>query len=205
MLYVPAAMSVQQTGWSQDGNWFWDGARWNDSISEDGQWRYDGTSWQPFQGQRTAMPMQAFGPPVAAAPPPSPIPLGAAAPGADPQVAMPSWVAPAEIERLQQEKIERQMAAVAPPPAPLPPELDWRRAGEFMEYHRGPKTYSSWQTGAVSVFIYIFLLWFCGPVSLIFVWMTGWGWIAKGITSFISFAFSALLVLFVIARASVGT
>src|SRR4029077_15265195 len=126
---------------------------------------------------------------------PSPIPLGAAAPGVDPLVAMPSWVAPTEIERLQQEKIERQMAAVQPPPAPLPPELDWRRVGEFMEYHKGSKTYSSWQKGAVSVFIYIFLLWFCTPVSLVFVWMTGWGWIAKGITSFISLAFSALLVL----------
>ena len=33
------AIEAAQTGWSADGNWFWDGARWNDAVSEDGKWR----------------------------------------------------------------------------------------------------------------------------------------------------------------------
>jgi len=39
------AIEAAQTGWSDDGNWFWDGARWNDAVSEDSKWRFDGNSW----------------------------------------------------------------------------------------------------------------------------------------------------------------
>lgn len=51
-------MAVAQTGWSADGNWFWDGATWNAALSADGKWRFDGSGWQPFSGRRTAMPGQ---------------------------------------------------------------------------------------------------------------------------------------------------
>jgi hypothetical protein len=167
-------MSSQQTGWSADGNWFWDGSKWNDAISEDGRWRFDGADWIAFQGQRTPMPPLAFNtePPFAQA--------------VDPGEAMPSWVAKAEIERLQEQQIEQQIAAVAPPPPPLPPELDWRRVGEFMEYHQGTHAFSSWQIGPLSVIIYIVLLWFCTPLSVVFVWLTGWGTTSKVVTTLLS-------------------
>jgi hypothetical protein len=191
-----ALMSVQQTGWSPDGSWFWDGARWNDSISEDGQWRFDGMSWQPFQGQRTAMPVQPFNPPPAALVPPSPLPIGAAAPGADPLAAMPSWVAPSEIERLQQEKIEQQMAAVAPPAPPPPPDRDWRRVGEFMKYSKssGP---AFWRVGWTSVGIYVLLLWLCSPVALVYVWLTGWRTYTKIYRTAIALFFVSALVRYI--------
>ena len=62
--------------WSADGNWFWDGARWNEAVSEDGQWRFDGTDWKPFAGQRSTMPSPAAPP----APVPEPSPTVVASP-----------------------------------------------------------------------------------------------------------------------------
>jgi len=191
-----ALMSVQQAGWSADGNWFWDGAQWRDSISQDGQWRFDGTTWQAFQGGRTAMPVQPLNPQPAAAPP-SPLPLGAAAPGADPLVAMPSWVAPSEIERLQQQKIEEQMAAVAPPAPPPPPERDWRRVGEFMTYSKSTSGAAFWRVGWTSVGIYVVLLWLCSPIALVYVWLTGWRMYTKIYRTVIALFFVSALVRYV--------
>src|SRR2546425_12988608 len=96
------AVDAAQTGWSAEGNWFWDGAQWNEAVSEDGKWRFDGNTWQAFAGQRSAMPPM----PASPAPPPPapPAPQAAiAAPAAD----MPSWVDPSEVERIAREKQER--------------------------------------------------------------------------------------------------
>lgn len=192
-----ARMSAEQTGWSPDGNWFWDGAQWRDSISEDGQWRFDGTSWQTFQGRRTPMPVQPIIPLPPAGPPSSPLPVGAGAPGADPSAAMPSWVAQAEIERLQQEKIEQQMAAVAPPAPPPPPERDWRRVGEFMTYSKSTSAPAFWRVGWTSVGIYVALLWLCSPIAVVYVWLTGWQLYTKVYRTAIAVFFVAALVNYV--------
>lgn len=190
-------MSSVQTGWSADGNWFWDGAQWNDAVSEDGKWRFDGAGWQPFTGQRTSMPGQPLHPPAPPAPPPPPAWAGSAGvvagppPPSAPAVAaaapLPSWVDPSEIERMERERREREAAALAAPP-PLPPEADWRLAGERMQYsdYSHNVHYASWQVGTTSILIYILLLWLCGPVSAIFVWFTGWSLTSKLITTFIS-------------------
>jgi len=200
-------MSSVQTGWSADGNWFWDGAKWNDALSEDGKWRFDGAGWQPFMGRRTAMPGQppAPPPPPAApeppaplappAPPPPPVWAGSAAGAAAP---LPSWVDPSEVERMAREKREREAAALAAPP-PLPPEADWRLAGERMQYsdYSHNVHYASWQVGTTSILIYILLLWLCGPISAIFVWFTGWSLTSKIITTFISLI-GLIIVLFLV-------
>lgn len=185
-------MSSVQTGWSADGNWFWDGAKWNDALSEDGKWHFDGSGWQPFTGQRTPMPSQPLYPPAPPAPPtppaPPPPPAWAGSAGAAPAPApLPSWVDPSEIERMEREKREREAAALAAPP-PLPPEADWRLVGERMQHsdYSHNVNYASWQVGTTSILIYILLLWLCGPVSAIFVWFTGWSLTSKLITTFIS-------------------
>ena len=92
-----------QTGWSADGQWFWDGSKWNDSVSADGRFRYNGTAWEPFSGIRSPMPAQPFGAPAAPAPaaPIAPIPPPAtqpAPPAAEEEY--PSWLAPSEIAGL---------------------------------------------------------------------------------------------------------
>ncbi len=167
-------MAIAQTGWSSDGNWFWDGARWNDALSADAQWRFDGSSWQPFKGQRTPMPAVP-GP----APSPAPVPAPAPVAGLPDTSAMPSWVAASEIQRLESEKIERRLAEMLPP-APLPADRDWRRVGEFMQYTPTARTAPAfWKAGWSSALIYVFLLWFCSPVALIYVWMTEWRMVTK--------------------------
>src|SRR5438105_13433207 len=106
------ATNLLQTGWSADGNWFWDGSKWNDAISADGRWKFDGKSWQAFAGPRT------------------PVPGAAAQPAAEPA---PTWLAASESERLQQAKADRARAgasAQAQQAQPLPKELDWRYAGQ---------------------------------------------------------------------------
>ena len=191
-MYRPAFVSTRQTGWSADGNWFWDGSKWNDAISEDGRWRFDGANWVPFQGERTPMPPLAFD----TAPP--------FTPHVDPQESMPSWVAASEIDRMQQQQIEQQMAAVAPPPPPLPPEQDWRRVGEFMEYHQGPRAYSWWQIGPLSVIIYLVLLWFCVPGALLFLWFTGWSTTSKVIVTLFSVGLWVFAIIYYVTRATYG-
>ena len=152
------------TGWSADGNWFWDGAKWNDAVSTDGRWRFDGQAWQPFSGARTP-------------PPPSPIPVAAAAAPTPVEEPPPSWLAPSEVDRLRNEQAARERAAVeaaANPPAPLPKELDWRYVGSTMERHYSEKQYAEWQVGPLSVAIFIVLWLFCVPASLYFLWKSGW-------------------------------
>ena len=70
------------------------------------------------------------------------------------------------------ERRERE-ALAAQPVAPLPPELDWRRAGEFIEYSHTP-TVPFWKHGYTSLFIYLGLLCLCSPVALLYVWLTEW-------------------------------
>jgi hypothetical protein len=152
-------MAVVQTGWSGDGNWFWDGAKWNDAISQDGQWKFDGVNWQPFAGVRTTMPALPFGR--------SAVSSVAAS--------MPSWVAESEIQRLESQKIEQRLAEMTPA-APLPPDRDWRRVGEFMTYSKSaPGSMPTfWKSGIMSLFIYLGLLWLCSPLALVYVWLTEW-------------------------------
>jgi len=149
-------MNSSQPEWSADGNWFWDGRMWNDAVSTDGSWRFDGREWRPFQGLRSPMP-----------PPPE-----AASPAAN----LPGWVAQSEVDRFAREARDREQLAAqaALPQPPLPPELDWRRVGEHMEFHHQEKEYSSWQVGPTSVIIYLLLYWACVPASLFFITRTGW-------------------------------
>lgn len=179
-------MAVAPPGWSGDGNWFWDGAKWNDAISQDGQWRFDGTDWQPFAGQRTPMPP----------PPASPRMLESSA--------MPSWVDASEIQRMESKKIEQRLAEMTPA-VPLAPEQDWRLVGERMQYSdysHNKGSYAGWQVGVPSVLIYLFLLWFCGVFSLIFVWLTGWKSSTKMILTGVSVLWAALGILYLASRYS---
>jgi hypothetical protein len=183
--------------WPSDGNWFWDGTKGNDAISVDGRWRFDGNDWQPFAGQRSPMPPPPFPPASSAPPPPPPAPA----------VAMPSWVAAAEVERIEREKRERDAAAARPPPPPPPPppDRDLRQVGERMEYGNQPD-YSRWQVGTTSVLIYVVLLWLCGPLSAVFVWMTRSSTTRKLITTAISLlGVFAVMVLVVAARLTHAT
>jgi len=113
---------------------------------------------------------------------------------------MPSWVDPSEIERIEREKRERLMLAAQPPP-PVPAAQDWRLVGERMQYsdYSHNPNYASWQVGTTSILIYIVLLWLCGPISAIFVWMTGWSLTSKLITTFISLIGLAVVLLLVFA------
>jgi hypothetical protein len=151
-------MGAVQTAWSPDGNWFWNGAQWNDAISPDGQWRFDGNNWVSFSGQRTPMP-----------PPPNAIASPTSPPAAS---TLPSWVAASEVERLERERQERA-AIAAQPVEPLPRELDWRHAGEFIEYSH-TESVPFWKHGYSSLFIYLGLLWSCSPLALLYVWLTEW-------------------------------
>lgn len=107
-------MTASPPGWSDEGNWFWDGAQWNDAVSADGNWRFDGAAWQPFHGQRSLMPPERLLPAIAEAAAPAPT---AAA------VGLPSWVDQTEVARLEQERrqAEASAAPAAPPEVPLPP------------------------------------------------------------------------------------
>jgi hypothetical protein len=179
-------MSSSPPEWSADGNWFWDGSKWNDAVSADGKWRFDGREWKPFQGLRSPMP-----------PPPPPPPSGPAAPAPS----MPDWVAQSEIDRLAQEAREREQLAAqaALPQPPLPPELDWRRVGEHMEFHHQQKEYASWQVGPTSVIIYLLLYWLCVPASLYFITRTGWRFTTKVIVAVLTSGVWILIVFAVVA------
>jgi hypothetical protein len=80
---------------------------------------------------------------------------------------------------------------------PLPPELDWRRVGEHMEFHHQEREYASWQVGALSVFIFLVLWWFCLPACLYFITRTGWKFTTKVIV-FVVAIFLPILAAFVI-------
>jgi hypothetical protein len=149
-------------GWSADANWFWDGREWQDAISPDSKWRFDGKDWKRFRGQRTAMPVA----PLYVAAPSAP--AAAVAP-----IEMPSWVAPSEVERIVKEKQE-QAAYAAVPRIPPPPELDWRKAGRYIEHSKEERIYADWQMGGASIawFTLSFLL--CYPVAFVFIWRTAW-------------------------------
>jgi hypothetical protein len=43
---APASFPSQPV-FSPDGNWWWDGQRWQPALSADGQWRWSGATWEP--------------------------------------------------------------------------------------------------------------------------------------------------------------
>jgi hypothetical protein len=164
--------------------------KWNDAISPDGKWRFDGKEWKAFHGRRTTMPVGPLGQPAPAV----------VVPQAPPAQAMPSWVAESEVARLDRERREREEAAAqaALPAIPLPPEQDWRRAGEHLEYSRPVRVHSGWQVGFESIVIFLALYLICGPLALIYIWRTGWRLRNKvGVTVF-SFIVAVLFALVVI-------
>jgi len=154
-------VQLTPAGWSPDANWFWDGREWQDAISPDGKWRYDGKDWKRFRGQRTPMPVA---------------PLYVAVPAAAAPVApieMPSWVAPSEVERIVKEKQE-VAAYAAVPRIPPPPELDWRKAGRYIEHSKEERARKDWQMGGTSIAYFTIIFFTCYPMALIFIWRTGW-------------------------------
>lgn len=177
-------MSSAPPGWSSDGNWFWDGVKWNDAVSPDGKSRYNGREWRPFSGQRSLMPPA----PVrqSAAPPPPP----------PPAVNLPSWVAQSEVDRLSQEKRDREAfaAQAALPAIPPPPELDWRQVGQRMEYGKVQRDYADWQVGPLSAVIFLLLYLVCSCGAVIFVWFTGWRFSTKVIVTLVSFVIPIVVV-----------
>lgn len=112
-------MAEQSTGWSDDGQWFWDGSQWNEAISPDGRFIYNGTRWEPFGGTRSPMPAHAFVP--TAGP-------DAAEPAQAPADDYPAWMDPGEIARLKAEK-EGRRASARPAPGKLDP-VNWDRVHE---------------------------------------------------------------------------
>jgi len=44
------ALPAQKQGaqFSPDGQWWWDGSKWQAAISPDGRWRWDGRAWVPW-------------------------------------------------------------------------------------------------------------------------------------------------------------
>jgi len=114
------------------------------------------------------MPMEPLHPIAEAAPPPPPT-----APGAG----LPSWVDQSEVERLAKEQGEREefAAHAALPQIPLPPERDWRRVGDQMQFtHTGGRAESFWAVGCTSIVIFLVLFVFCSPAALVFTWLTAW-------------------------------
>ena len=182
-------------GWSSDGNWFWDGLKWNDAISPDGKSRYNGREWKPFKGQRSLMPPSPL-PQSAAPPPPTP------APPPD----LPSWVAQSEVDRLAQEKRDREVFAVqaALPQMPPPPELDWRLVGQRMKYSKPEREYAEWQVGPLSQVIFL-LLYGAGAIgAFVFIWHTGWRFQSKVIVTLVSILAPVLVAFIYLARRQVA-
>jgi len=202
-----------QTGWSADGQWFWDGSKWNDSVSADGRFRYNGTAWEPFSGIRSPMPAQPFGAPAAPAPaaPIAPIPPPAtqpAPPAAEEEY--PSWLAPSEIARLKEKKARQQAAMAAAPSQPRPQPatpIDWaqRREEAFgrVQYSQAP-SYSWWRAGTGSIFVFLATFCCCGPLSLIYVWgFSAWRPESKRTVTFVVLGLFVLgIVLRVIAAST---
>lgn len=164
--------------WSTDGNWFWDGQRWNDALSPDGHYRFDGRAWQPYGGQRTPMPppLVAAAAPVFVAPA-APAPATAVA-AAIPAAAYPSWLAADEVHRLEQERVQREQAvrAAAFAPQPQAVAVDWSAVhAQVLRQNARPAVGSWWQVGVGSVVIYLALLMLCFPACGAYVrWGTRW-------------------------------
>lgn len=118
-------MAEQSTGWSDDGQWFWDGSQWHEAISPDGRYIYNGTEWEPFGGTRSPMPARAFVPPA------GPEPTEPAAPADE----YPAWMDPGEVARLQAEK-EGRRAGARPAPSKLDP-VSWDRVHEVGQRRGG--------------------------------------------------------------------
>jgi hypothetical protein len=155
-------VQLTPAGWSPDANWFWDGREWQDAISPDGKWRYGGKDWKRFRGKRTTMPTAPLYVAV------GPVPAVPVAP-----IEMPSWVAPSEVERIVKEKQEAA-AYAAVPRIPPPPELDWRKAGRYIEHSKEERVYKDWQMGGTSIAYFSIIFFTCYPMALIFIWRTGW-------------------------------
>ncbi|TMC15192.1 MAG: hypothetical protein E6J29_00680 [Chloroflexi bacterium] len=208
-----------QTAWSADGQWFWDGTKWNDAVSADGRFRYNGTAWEPFSGPRSPMPTLAFGAPAGPPPPIPPPAPGPPVPPAPPAAAAgeeeyPSWLAPEEVARLKAEKATQQAAmAQAASRPPLPPQapIDWGRQREAafgpMQYAQAPST-SWWRAGSGSIFVFLAAFCCCGPLSLIYVWgFSAWRPESKRTVTFVVIGLFVLGVVLRIVTASlnVGT
>ena len=185
-------MTPTPPGWSQDANWFWDGLKWNDAVSPDGKFRFDGREWRKFHGQRTLMPPEPLHPGAPQAPP--------AALSGPPAVELPSWVDQSEVERLGKEKQEREAfaAQAALPQIPLPPEQDWRRVGEHMQFSRTGRAESFWQVGGMSIVIFLVLFLFCSPAALVFTWLTAWKTDSKVIVTLLLLAPGVIYLILVL-------
>jgi hypothetical protein len=46
--WLGTAAQKQGAQLSSDGQWWWDGARWQSAISPDGKWRWNGREWAPW-------------------------------------------------------------------------------------------------------------------------------------------------------------
>jgi hypothetical protein len=72
-----------------------------------------------------------------------------------------------------------------------------------MEYSHTP-TVAFWRVGWTSVGIYLLLLWLCGPLAIIYVWLTGWRLYTKVYRTIISIAWSGVVINYAISRANLG-
>ncbi|TMB65252.1 MAG: hypothetical protein E6J51_08395 [Chloroflexi bacterium] len=102
----------------------------------------------------------------------------------------------------RREKQERE-AIAAEPVAPLPPEQDWRHAGEFIKYSH-TATVPFWKVGYSSLFIYLGLLWVCSPLALIYIWMTEWRMFTKVYRTGVALLFVAALMNYIARRTGLG-
>ncbi len=105
---------------------------------------------------------------------------------------MPSWVAPSEIDRLDNER--RELAArAAAPEMPLPPELDWHNDGANMKFSRpmGALLHGCGGPGHLHVLLSLF----CWPAGLVYLWRANWGCGAKLAAIVLWLAVSITLVL----------
>ena len=168
--------------WSADGNWFWDGLIWNDAVSPDGRWRFDGREWKAFAGQRTMMP--ATPPPPASAEPP---PLMAA-----PAPEMPSWVAPSEIDRLEQRTARAWRPRRPRRRCRYRPSWTGDNVGAHMEFSRPMRTCS---IDVAGIGIYILLSLICWPAALCYLWRANWGCGAKVVAIVLWIVVSIVLAL----------
>lgn len=123
-----------------------------------------------------------------------------AAPRGAPPVELPSWVDESEVARLAMEQRERDELAAhaALPQIPVPPERDWRRVGEHMEFHREARAESFWQVGGTSIVIFLVLYLFCAPAALVFTWMTAWKSDSKVIVTLLVLAPGVIYALLIL-------